>query len=110
MTNESEHREHEGDQAANLRQLMDGKDNVEDPSEHPLTVQELNEMLEQLCESKAEEFALLGYDQVTGKEIWECVSSRYKKGYPALYVIVNDILSLKPDKFMNWLLMQAYKS
>jgi hypothetical protein len=75
-----------------------------------LTMDDLTEAVEQLCISKAEEFALLGYDNVTGEEVWKCVSSKYKKGYPALHVIVNDILSLKADKFMNWLLIQSYKS
>jgi hypothetical protein len=71
---------------------------------------ELNEMIEALCNSKAEEFRMLGYEQVTGREVWECVSSKYeKKGYPHLHQIVNDILSLKSTQFMNWMTMSIYK-
>jgi hypothetical protein len=71
---------------------------------------ELNEVIESLCLSKVVEFKLLGYDHVTGKEIWDCVSDRYRKsGMPALHQIVNDILSLKSTKFMNWMTMSALK-
>jgi hypothetical protein len=71
---------------------------------------ELNEVIESLCLSKVEEFKLLGYDYVTGKEIWDCVSDRYRKsGMPALHQIVNDILSLKSTQFMNWMTMSAFK-
>lgn len=71
---------------------------------------ELNETLENLCNSKAEEFHMLGYDAVDGKEIWLCVSDKYNKiGTPQLHEIVNDILSLKVTKFMNWLTMRMYK-
>nr|WP_270878478.1 post-transcriptional regulator [Paenibacillus aestuarii] len=77
---------------------------------HELTEQELNEMIEVLCSSKAEEFVMLGYRQVTGKDIWECVSDKYqKKGVPPLYQVVNDILSLKSTQFMNWMTLSVYK-
>lgn len=77
---------------------------------HPrLSSEELNEVIEQLCHSKAKEFRMFGYEQVTGEDIWHCVSSRYTEGIPALYKVVNDILSLKSTTFMNWLTMQIYK-
>lgn len=63
-----------------------------------------------LCIMKAEEFAVLGYTQVTAEEIWECVSSRYQKtGKPPLHQMVNDILTLKVPDFMNWMTLQAFK-
>ena len=56
-----------------------------------MTDEELNGTIESLCESKAEEFRLLGYEHVSGKDIWECVSDKYhKNGTPALHQIVND--------------------
>ncbi|MFD2746225.1 post-transcriptional regulator [Paenibacillus yanchengensis] len=71
---------------------------------------ELTEMIEELCDSKAEEFKLIGYEHVTAEEIWSCVSAKYKKaGRPALHQMVNDILSLKVTQFMNYLTMSAYK-
>lgn len=72
--------------------------------------EQLYEMIEELCKSKAEEFHFIGYEQVTSKDIWDCVSSGYaKKGLPELHRLVNDILSLKPTKFMNYLTISAYK-
>jgi hypothetical protein len=71
---------------------------------------EMNETIEQLCLSKAEEFHLIGYDQVTGADIWECVSDKYhKKGTPPLYEVVNDILSLKVTQFMNFITLSMYR-
>jgi hypothetical protein len=72
---------------------------------------ELNEMIEQLCNSKADEFRMLGYEQVTGREVWDCIAEKYqKKGFPPLHQIVNDILSLKSTQFMNWMTMSIYKN
>lgn len=71
---------------------------------------EMNEMIEQLCLSKAEEFRMIGYEQVTGADVWECVSDKYhKKGTPALYEVVNDILSLKVTQFMNFITLSMYR-
>lgn len=72
--------------------------------------QELNEIIENLCLSKVEEFILLGYEHVTGKDIWDCVSDKYRKtGLPSLHQIVNDILSLKSTAFMNWMTISMYR-
>ncbi|RNB54435.1 hypothetical protein EDM57_17365 [Brevibacillus gelatini] len=62
-----------------------------------------------LCQSKAEEFAMLGYENVEAADIWECVTSGYKE-IPPMHRLVNDILSLKPNKYMNYLMMQMYKN
>lgn len=71
---------------------------------------ELNEAIESLCLSKAEEFRLIGYEQVTGPDIWECVNQKYEKnGFPPLYQLVNDILSLKATQFMNYMTISAYR-
>jgi len=75
-----------------------------------LSENELNELIESLCLSKAEEFRMLGYEHVGGKEVWDCVSDKYRKfGMPPLHQIVNDILSLKSTQFMNWMTMSAFK-
>ncbi|GIO12457.1 hypothetical protein J19TS2_20120 [Cohnella xylanilytica] len=72
--------------------------------------EEMSRMVEQLCESKAEEFRLLGYDQVKGADVWECVSDKYhKKGTPPLHVVVNDILSLKVTQYMNFITLSLYR-
>lgn len=62
-----------------------------------------------LCQSKAEEFALLGYENVTAEDVWECVTNGYKE-FPPLHALVNDILSLKPNKYMNFLMIQMYRN
>lgn len=74
-----------------------------------LTEQELNEEIASVCNSKALELHMLGYEQVTGADVWNCVSSKYKKGLPPLHRLINDILTLKAPQFMNWLLINAYK-
>jgi hypothetical protein len=81
----------------------------EEPEELQLSDEEMNRMIESICNDKADEFRQLGYEQVTGAEIWQCVESQYKKGYPALHRLVGDILSLRPQAFMNWLMKNAYK-
>ncbi|WP_338042382.1 post-transcriptional regulator [Paenibacillus alba] len=97
-------------------------ENEEDDTEHQETSTEagemdhgpsdteLNEIIESLCLSKVEEFVLLGYEHVSGKDIWDCVSDKYRKtGVPSLHQIVNDILSLKSTQFMNWMTISMYK-
>ncbi|RJE91019.1 hypothetical protein D3P07_02805 [Paenibacillus sp. 1011MAR3C5] len=72
--------------------------------------EELDVMIEELCHSKAEEFRLIGYEHVDGKEIWDCVSAKYAKtGQPELHQLVNDILSLKITQFMNFMTLSAFK-
>lgn len=75
-----------------------------------MSEKQLNEAIESLCVSKAEEFRLIGYEQVTGRDIWECVSQKYEKeGFPPLYQLVNDILSLKATQFMNYMTISAFR-
>lgn len=83
---------------------------VQEEEPPTLSDEELSQVIEDLCRSKAEEFRMIGYEHVVGKEIWDCVSDKYRKtGIPPLYKIVNDILSLKVTSFMNWLTMSAFK-
>ncbi|GIO87944.1 histidine kinase [Paenibacillus faecis] len=79
-------------------------------AEDEMSEKQLNEAIESLCVSKAEEFRLIGYEQVTGRDIWECVSQKYEKeGFPPLYQLVNDILSLKATQFMNYMTISAFR-
>ncbi|WP_223836335.1 post-transcriptional regulator [Paenibacillus oceani] len=88
----------------------DAYEPTEQMDEPGLSEEELNETIEQLCRSKAEEFRMIGYEHVTGKEIWDCVSDKYAKmGTPRIHQIVNDILSLKATSFMNWMTMSIYR-
>jgi hypothetical protein len=75
-----------------------------------LNYDNLSEEIEAMCRSKAEEFRLLGYEYVTGKDIWDCISRNYaKEGIPPLYKLVNDIYSLKINSYMNYLTIAAYR-
>ncbi|MDF2721104.1 MAG: post-transcriptional regulator [Paenibacillus sp.] len=76
-----------------------------------LTEQELNEVLEDLCISKADEFRMLGYEHVTGEEVWQYFLDKYKKrGIPLIHERVNDILTLRITTFMNWMTMNIYRN
>ncbi|WP_243653038.1 post-transcriptional regulator [Tumebacillus sp. BK434] len=85
---------------------------MEEQTEHTAPIMEeaeLNEVVRKLCISKAEELNLHGYEQVTGEDVWECVSGKYKRGLPPLHQLVNDVLSLKAHTFMNWLMVRTLK-
>jgi hypothetical protein len=53
---------------------------------------------------------MYGYENVTGEQIWACVSENYRRGWPRLNRLVNDIMSLKANRFMNWLMLSVYKN
>jgi hypothetical protein len=83
-------------------------------------VDEMEKSLEQwkgqvlpALQSKKEEFHLLGYESVTREEIWKCVleqGRRSKQEQWFLHQVVNIILTLSVNKFMNWLTISAFKS
>ncbi|HEU4964316.1 MAG TPA: post-transcriptional regulator [Bacilli bacterium] len=100
--------EEQGVQAEPVPAIPDEAEDSE-PFATSLSEQELTKELERLCQSKAAELRMLGYEQVTGTDVWQCIAAKYKKGAPPLYQLVNDILSLKPTAFMNWLMINAYK-
>jgi len=79
-----------------------------DDRAEPLDDEALNAMIETICNSKADEFRMLGYDSVTGKDVWDCVSSKYKE-LPPLHKLVNDIMSLRATGLMNWMTLSAWK-
>ncbi|MBN6186478.1 hypothetical protein JQN58_05690 [Aneurinibacillus sp. BA2021] len=68
----------------------------------------LDEQLTYVCEIKAQELAMLGYE-AAAEDVWACVSAGYKE-MPPLHKAVNDILTLKPGRWMNWLTMRMYKN
>lgn len=74
-----------------------------------IEMEELNKQIENLCNSKAEDFAIMGYEKITGKEVWQCVSEKYGDELPPLHKVVNDIMTLTVTSFMNWMTLKAYK-
>ncbi|MGE5702711.1 MAG: post-transcriptional regulator [Clostridia bacterium] len=67
------------------------------------------ETVSEICLSKAEEFSLMGYDSIGPEDVWKCVAGQYKQ-VPPLHQLVNDILSLKITKYMNWVMISMYKN
>lgn len=66
--------------------------------------------MEDILESKVNEFHLLGYDKATKQSIWTCLEAGIWKENPELYVsrVVGDIFELKPNTYMNHLTFQTY--
>lgn len=61
--------------------------------------------------SKTEEFHLLGYDQATTEEIWECLIAKLERRNEEyqLHQFVSEILRMSANEYMNWLTISAYK-
>lgn len=62
-----------------------------------------------LCTMKVDEFRLYGYEDINYKQVWACVSDKYRHELPRIYKLVNDILSLDALAFMDWMLVGVYK-
>ncbi|GAA0334266.1 hypothetical protein GCM10008967_26320 [Bacillus carboniphilus] len=69
--------------------------------------------LKPALDSKVSELKLLGYKKVTEDQLWTyLLSKRWKKlgGEARLHQLVNDILSVKPQEFMSFQTVEAFKS
>ncbi|WP_081411739.1 post-transcriptional regulator [Alicyclobacillus herbarius] len=62
-----------------------------------------------LCAVKADEFRLLGYEQVSAEDIWRCVRERMQGAQP-LHRMVEAILGLQVGQFMNYATLNAFKA
>ncbi len=64
-------------------------------------------------ESKQDEFHFLGYNGATMDEIWDCLLERLKRNKDLediqLHRLVNEIMRLSANEYMNWLTIHAYK-
>lgn len=64
-------------------------------------------------ESKKDEFHLLGYDKATVDEIWSCLLARLERNDDIeeikLHRLVNEIMRISPNEYMNWLTIHAYR-
>jgi hypothetical protein len=82
-----------------------------DYEESIFSKQDVKDLLAACCETKVNEFRLLGYEYVTDVDIWDCVIDRYrKKDKPKVHQIVNDIMSLRSTAFMNWMTLSIYRT
>lgn len=70
-------------------------------------------VLEPALTSKAEEFTVLGYDEVKEHELWAFLTKKkWKKPQEGIrmYELVSDVLSMKIGEYMNFATVEAYRS
>ncbi len=79
----------------------------EDVEQH---LETLRKQLAPLCQSKAEELVLWGYEQVEPDLIWKIAAEdARKKRTLQIHQVANAILSLKPNLLMNYLMKEMYR-
>ncbi len=78
------------------------------PDENPLEGSLTDELLH-LLEDKMEEFHWLGYNQVTVQDLWMYFRGQVKRRPKSLHELVNAVLCLQPQEFMNYSMTQAYR-
>ncbi|MFF3025060.1 post-transcriptional regulator [Gottfriedia sp. NPDC057948] len=74
---------------------------------------EFKPQLQVVIESKLDEFRMLGFDTVSGDDLWVCLERtlwRKKEDEPKLFQMVEDILSLTVNDYMNYIRIEAFKS
>lgn len=74
---------------------------------------EFKPKLQVVIESKLDEFRMLGFDTVSEDDLWECLERtiwRKKEDEPKLFQLVEDILSLTVNDYMNYIRIEAFKS
>ncbi|MGE8206116.1 post-transcriptional regulator [Heyndrickxia sp. NPDC080065] len=70
-------------------------------------------VLEPALKSKAEELGLIGYGQVTIKDLWSYLTKKkWKKPKDDIHVyeLVSDVLGLKAGDYMNFATIEAYRT
>ncbi|MGJ7920586.1 post-transcriptional regulator [Neobacillus sp. LXY-4] len=70
------------------------------------------ELVNPVLKSKAEEFKILGYQEVTEQELWGYLTNKkWKKTKEEirLYEIVQDILSVQIGQYMSYATVEAFK-
>ncbi|GGI10560.1 post-transcriptional regulator [Gottfriedia solisilvae] len=76
-------------------------------------VSEFKPKLQVVIESKLDEFKMLGYDTVSEDELWQCLENtlwRKNEDDPKLFQLVEDILSLTVNDYMNYIRIESFKS
>ncbi|MCE7793759.1 post-transcriptional regulator [Salipaludibacillus sp. CUR1] len=70
--------------------------------------------LEPIIQSKVEEWHMLGYENVTEKDVWECFIAKMEKNKDKpdkirTHWIAAELFRLKANDYMNLLTIEAYK-
>ena len=63
-------------------------------------------------ESKVEEFHMMGYNQATMEDIWNCLVQKVWKGEPEkrIYQVVADIMHLKSSTYLSYLTTKSLEN
>lgn len=74
-------------------------------------LEEKRKELKQVLTSKLEEFELLGYKNINEDELWEYfVKKKWKKRDEIMFhEMVNDILTLSPQKYLTYVTIEFMK-
>lgn len=76
-------------------------------------VNEWKQALWPTVEMKADEFELLGYGRIERDEVWKCITENAERGKIEkpfrLHQLVNEVLSLSLNDYMNRLRMEALR-
>lgn len=83
-------------------------DEVADLVDNPLD-RGLTDELRHLLAEKEEEFHLLGYGEVRAEDIWQYLCALRKKRPTNLHDLVNAVLSLQPQAYMNHAMKSMYQ-
>lgn len=64
-----------------------------------------------VLDSKVSELLMMGYSEASRADVWKCLSEGVWGDKPSkkLYEVVQDILHLKPNDYMNYLTVNAFK-
>lgn len=75
-------------------------------------VTEWKQVIQPALESKVKEFQLMGYDQATNEDIWNCLVKKVWNGNPEkrLYQVVGDIFQLRTNIYLSYLTVRAHQS
>lgn len=75
------------------------------------TVQEWRSFIQPALSSKRNEFKLIGYENVTEEEIWNCLEAKVWKGNPVkrLYEVTADVFHLSAGTYMSFVRIGALK-
>lgn len=63
-----------------------------------------------VCRLRIDDLRQLGYGQLDVDLLWKYVSERYSAQMPMIHEVVSDIMSVQPQQFMHWLMMQDWKN
>jgi hypothetical protein len=64
--------------------------------------------IDALCRVKAEEFAAIGYERISPRDIRACAEWMTRSNQ-RLYALVETVLTMRIDQFMNYQTVNAYK-